>query len=252
MMMRIGTTSFIYPADILTNVRELAGKVEDVELVIFETVDQGDNYPDAQTIRELCLIAEDHNLTYTVHLPLDLNLGAETSSTDTALRVINWTSDLDPFAFVVHMDGDFSPGTIAFEHWLDHSVRTLKTMSREVSAPERICVENLESQSPSLIDALLDRTPVSCCIDVGHLWKQGLDPGPWMDAWLPRSRVIHLHGVGARDHKALSLMSHDRIDPVIDRLTNGFSGVLTLEVFNEQDLRDSLIALKGSLARIRQ
>ncbi len=57
--MRLGTTSYIYPADIITNVRRLAGKVQDVELVIFE-LDEGSNgLPDDDTIAELNALSAD-------------------------------------------------------------------------------------------------------------------------------------------------------------------------------------------------
>ena len=36
---RLGTTSYIIPADILPNVRYLADKVDDIELVLFEADD---------------------------------------------------------------------------------------------------------------------------------------------------------------------------------------------------------------------
>jgi hypothetical protein len=62
--MRLGTTSYIYPADIITNVRRLAGKVQDVELVIFEFDEGSNSLPDDDTIAELnALSAAD--MTYT-------------------------------------------------------------------------------------------------------------------------------------------------------------------------------------------
>jgi len=42
---RLGTTSYVIPADILANVRHLAGKVQDVELVLFEVDDGPNNLP---------------------------------------------------------------------------------------------------------------------------------------------------------------------------------------------------------------
>ena len=45
-MFRIGTTSYIIPAGILPNVRHLAGRVSDIQLVLFETDEQGSNLPD--------------------------------------------------------------------------------------------------------------------------------------------------------------------------------------------------------------
>ncbi len=68
--MRLGTTSYIYPADIITNVRRLAGKGQDVELVIFELDEGSSVLPDDDTIAELSSLGAEHDMTYTVHLPL--------------------------------------------------------------------------------------------------------------------------------------------------------------------------------------
>ena len=76
-MFRIGTTSYIIPADILPNVEYLAPQVDDVELVLFETDEYGSNLPDAALRGRLAELAHAHALTYTVHLPLDLRLGDE-------------------------------------------------------------------------------------------------------------------------------------------------------------------------------
>ncbi len=60
---RLGTTSYIIPADILSNVRYLAGKVRDVELVLFDVDDGMNNLPSKEEIDELRRIGSD--LTYT-------------------------------------------------------------------------------------------------------------------------------------------------------------------------------------------
>ena len=74
---RIGTTSYIIPDEIIPNVRYLAGLVDDIELVLFEVDDGPNNLPDAAAIKELQSLAARHQLTYTVHLPLDLQLAGE-------------------------------------------------------------------------------------------------------------------------------------------------------------------------------
>jgi len=78
--MRLGTTSYIYPADIITNVRRLAGKVQDVELVIFEPEECSSGLPDDGTIAELNSLGAEHGMTYIVHLPLGLGLADEQAS----------------------------------------------------------------------------------------------------------------------------------------------------------------------------
>ncbi|RME36673.1 MAG: hypothetical protein D6793_05375 [Thermoflexia bacterium] len=76
MNFRLGSTSYVYPADILPNVQRLAGLVEDVELVLFE-IPQASNLPDIRTIEGLREVARRYRISYTVHLPTDLQLGAE-------------------------------------------------------------------------------------------------------------------------------------------------------------------------------
>jgi hypothetical protein len=67
---RLGTTSYIIPAELLPNVIYLADKVDDIELVLFES-DEISNLPDAATVKILKETAEQSDLTYTIHLPMD-------------------------------------------------------------------------------------------------------------------------------------------------------------------------------------
>lgn len=247
--MRLGTTSYIYPADITTNVRRLAGTVMDVELVIFECDEYGSNLPDKETIDGLIHLAENHDLTYTVHLPLDLRLADEDPLIEKAVRVMRCTMPLTPHGFILHLDGAGGGESLSQHRWTENCLRSLAFLSGEVADETKLCVENLEDQSPERMDGILERTGVSCCIDVGHLWKQGLDPLPCLDRWLPRSSTIHLHGMGSRDHKRLSLVPQEKLDAVVGRLLGNFHGVVTLEVFSEDDLAESLRAFNASVRR---
>jgi len=250
--MRLGTTSYIYPADIITNVRRLAGRVQDVELVLFEA-DEDNNLPDRQTVAELKKIASDYRMTYTVHLPLDLRLAAgdNSGSIQKARRVVSATADLSPYGFIVHLEDENHNVGLDPGRWVENSAASLEQLAVEIGDPTRICAENLENHSPLLLDGLLERVPVSYCADVGHLWKQRLDPMPHLERWLPRIGVVHIHGIRARDHEALSLIGAEKVDPVVKILDVGFRGVLTFEVFADTDLQDSLDALERSLQRVR-
>ncbi|HMK35162.1 MAG TPA: cobamide remodeling phosphodiesterase CbiR [Desulfomonilaceae bacterium] len=249
--MRLGTTSYIYPADMLTNVRKLADKIDDIELVIFQA-DAEDNLPDASTIDELLRVASDHDLTYTVHLPLDLCMADSNPSVEKAVRVIRATQPLRPYAYIVHLDGGSPEKVIPAGLHLKNSLCSLETLCAESGELENVCVENLDNQPPELIDAILERITVSSCVDVGHLWKQGLDPLPPLKRWIGRARVVHMHGVGTRDHKRLSLITGEKLDPVVEFLDSQFDGVLTFEIFSERDLTDSLKAFHRSVERIKK
>jgi sugar phosphate isomerase/epimerase len=245
---RLGTTSYIVPDDILPNARYLAGKVRDIELILFEVDDGPNNLPSTQVIGELREIASDHDLTYTVHLPLDLKLGEDGSARDQSLvkakRVIDCTRGLDPWAYVLHLDGrEVRTSTDAelIRRWQNRSVRALEIVSEWAGSADRLAVENLETYPLDFIQPVLDRIPVSRCVDVGHLWLDGHDPIPYLRAALPRTRVVHLHGIAGRDHRSLAFMPRQHVHAVLDELRRAnYSGVLTLEIFSEEDFISSM------------
>ncbi|PJF30363.1 MAG: xylose isomerase [Candidatus Thermofonsia Clade 1 bacterium] len=251
---RVGSTSYVYPDDILPNVERLAadGDVGDIELILFEVDDGATNLPDPRTVERLGALAAQHNLTYSVHLPLDLALAADGSAQHQSLfkaeRVIRLTQPLMPSAYVFHLDGQ----GVEAPNWVDRALRALEIVISWVGEPSLLAVENLETWSPHYLDPILARLPISRTTDIGHLWKMGVEPLSVLEAWLPRTRVIHLHGVGERDHKSLALMSADQLDPVIAALLRApYRGVLTLEVFETSDFFSSRAALLESVARVQ-
>ena len=130
---RLGTTSYIIPADIVPNVHYLAGKVQDVQLVLFEVDDGPNNLPAPAQIAELRSLAQAHGMSYTVHLPLDLRLAEDGSprhvSLEKARRVIDCTRALEPWAYVLHLDGRSLLGGASPQdtrHWQDQAVQALE------------------------------------------------------------------------------------------------------------------------------
>jgi sugar phosphate isomerase/epimerase len=249
---RLGTTSYIIPADILPNARYLAGKVRDIELILFEVDDGPNNLPSSEVIDQLLQIANQHDLTYTVHLPLDLKLGEDGSQQDLSLvkakRVIDCTRGLDPWAYVMHLDGRLvrtSTDAELIRRWQDQSVRALELVAEWTGSAEKLAVENLETYPLDFIKPVLDRIPVSWCVDIGHLWLDHHDPIPYLQAALPRTRVVHLHGIAERDHRSLAFMPQEKVGQVWDELIRAnYEGVLTLEIFSEEDFISSLEVIK--------
>lgn len=243
---RLGTTSYIIPDDILPNARYLAGKVRDIELILFEVDEGPNNLPLPDVIEELKQIAHEHDMTYTVHLPLDLKLGADGSdeSLVKAKRVMDCVRGLDPWAYILHLDGKSvrtSTDTEAIKQWQDRSLRALEIVSEWAGGAEKLTVENLETYPLDFIQPVLDRISVSRCVDIGHLWLDGHDPIPYLQTALPRTRVVHIHGLAERDHRSLAFMPEEKVRAVWDELLRAkYEGVLTLEIFSEEDFMSSM------------
>jgi sugar phosphate isomerase/epimerase len=247
---RLGTTSYIIPAELLPNVIYLADKVDDIELVLFES-DEISNLPDAATVKRLKEVADRSDLTYTVHLPFDTWMGHEEASVrersvDKCLRVIDRTSPLSPFAYVLHFHGD-QRGEIPspdLERWIDGHRRSVERLLQDVNSQD-LCVETLDYPYTVIEDIISDYN-LSVCLDIGHLLLCGHAPEDYLDRYLPRTRVLHLHGIeDGYDHRSLSFLPAGLLTTLIDRLGNGSnnSRVLTMEIFDEGALNQSLDVL---------
>lgn len=251
---RLGTTSYIIPADILPNLYYLAGKVRDVELVLFEVDDGPNNLPTPTQVEEMKALAREHGLTCTIHLPLDLRLANDGSprhiSLEKARRVIECTRPLDPWAYVLHLDGKAvrdNPAPEAYLRWLEQAETSLRQVGEWAGGPEKLAVENLEGYPLDFYEAVFERVPVSRCVDLGHLWLDGHDPLPYLRRALARTRIIHIHGLAERDHRSLAFLAPERLRAVLDELIHArYDGVLTIEVFSEEDFLSSLQALEAA------
>ena len=178
-----------------------------------------------------------------------------------AQQVIDLTLPLDPLAWVCHLDGrsvrHMRPGAPDLSRTMHASGRTgsrrlLPRSSRYVPGrvtASRVAVENLEGYPPDFVVPVVARTPGGRCLDVGHLWLDGIDPLPHLDAALPRLRVLHLHGVEPQrktDHCSLAYADPAQLDAVLGRLLAAdYSGVVCLEVFEEEDFHSSLGSVGG-------
>ena len=262
---RVGTTSYIVQDGLTGNARFLAPIVQDMQLVLFDLPEGPINLPDPATVAELAAIGQAGDLGYTVHLIADVRLGPDGSTAHPSLaaarRVIRDTLPLNPTAFVFHAEGRAvqSPETPAHRvaAWQTQAVAALNLVAEMAGSGDRLAVENLEGYPLDRLPPVADRAKVGRCVDIGHLWLDGHDPVPYLAAALPRTRVVHLHGVTEaagrrRDHVSLAHMAPAQLDPVIALLmAEHFSGVVTLEIFEEADFHSSLAALVESVGRIR-
>ncbi|MDY4610412.1 MAG: cobamide remodeling phosphodiesterase CbiR [Sphaerochaetaceae bacterium] len=262
---RLGTSSYILPDDILPNVRYLADKVDDVELVLFESKEAG-NLPTKAVVRELRELASAHGLTYTVHFPLDVYPGAadaaERSRTlETYKKIIGLTEGLSPFGYVLHLTPDMygERPSADIPRWLDNLDRSLEVLLRTgLVESHMLCAETL-SYPFELVLPLVERYDLAVTLDIGHVWLMGHDAAANCASLLGRARICHLHGVsglaaeGGRDHQGLSATEPVKVESFLRALATRIRAdrthrVLTLEVFSQEHLENSLQVLEESRA----
>ncbi|HEY2744581.1 MAG TPA: cobamide remodeling phosphodiesterase CbiR [Polyangia bacterium] len=250
--MRLGTTSCIWHDYMLPNVVRLAGRVDDVELLVFDV--ESDLPPPADVAR-LGELGRAHALSYTVHTPLDASLASADDArrargVDKVRRAIAWGAPLAPLAYTVHVylgDGehDLTPPS-DLDAWRDRARRSLETILADL--PSRaLCVECIDYDF-SLIAPVVRALDLSVSLDVGHLLRDGRSLRAAVDEWLPRARILQVHGTrpDGRDHKSLTHAPRGEIEWLFGTLRERqFDGVVTLEVFDPDDLESSLALVRS-------
>jgi len=257
---RFGTTSYIIAADIIPNVEYLKDKVDDIELVLFES-DEFSNLPSAEDMQRLAALADEHELTYSVHLPLDVYMGhplrAERErSAGKCLRIMELTENLPKSAYVLHFEA--GPGVDingfsdaereSFTDAVDDSSRMF--LDRIGVEPSMICVENL-NYPYEWIWPIVEEYGFSVTLDVGHLEYYGFSTSEYLSRYLSRAKVLHMHGTReGKDHNSLSYMNPAALDMVMQalELDSGNERVFTLEIFSEEDFNTSSITMQQFFA----
>lgn len=248
---RIGTTSFVHPAGWLENARRLAGRVRDVEILLFEPP-TAETAPSAREIRELAALVRSDGLTYCVHAPI-VPLAAEDearrcAAVEAVRRAMEITAPLAPHAVVLHVERDGSPGVheaADLAAWRARAERSLRELLARGAAPSALAVETLDYDF-ALVEPVVEALGLSVALDVGHLARDGVPMGPVLAQNLFRARVVHWHGTdpSGRDHRSLRHFPRGPAVELVRTLARtGWAGVVTLEVFRESDLDDSLAVL---------
>jgi sugar phosphate isomerase/epimerase len=232
------------------NAERLAPVFDDIELVFFQSANVC-NFPDHGVIALLRQLSEKYGTTYTVHFPIDKKAGASGKPErddfiEQVERLMELTQPLKPFGYILHLEGICRHSSGADKkRWLECAYQSC---GRIASIPgldaSRICVENLDYPS-AWHEKMAATFGFSLCCDLGHmfLYKENIEKT--VPDLLPRVRVIHLHGVfDGKDH--VSLAKHDRaqLAPVIRDILPFFSGVVTLETFNDPDTSGSVETIK--------
>lgn len=255
---RLGATSYIIPDDIIPNLRYLSGRVDDVELVLFEW-DGWSNMPSPKDVAEMARMAQAHGLSYTVHLPLDTRLGSPNeaeriASIGKCRRVMDLMGPVRPFAWILHLHGDRrgDPPTDDPARWLAQNRQSLLELLNVTAVnPRTICVETLDYDF-NRVAALVETLDLSVCLDIGHLLANGRDVPTHLNRWFERARVFHLHGVQTDgvDHRHIGHIPEGLLEDLAYRLAQlpaGDTRVMTIEVFGEADFEDSMRVLLARL-----
>lgn len=253
--LKLGATSFLKQDYYVPAVRFAASVCDDIALLVSEPGEKGEYLITKQEVAEIARIADGEGVVFNIHLPTDAHFETE-KSRRRIVEEIRMAADrvgcLQPHSWVLHIEYPSLTEKYIYADRESHE-RTAVALAEIASflpSPEYLAIENIETFPIDFWDKWLEQTPYSRCFDIGHVWKEGLNPEDYWPEWSPRIRMCHLHGLGTRDHQSLKYMSHDRLDAIMHRLwEDRFDGAVTMEVFNFDDFRTSHEALLLSYER---
>ncbi|MBL7179971.1 MAG: cobamide remodeling phosphodiesterase CbiR [Pseudomonadota bacterium] len=240
---KLGATSFTYPDHIIPNIKMLGPYLDEIELLLFESAPS--SLPSRADINEIRRLAAAFDLTYNIHLPLDISLGAPDPSRrqadlETIKHIIDLTASLSPSTRTLHLpydETDAEPERI--QRWRERLCQSIKQLLAAGIDSESISIENLDYPF-EWVEAILNDFNLSVCIDIGHLMVNQYDVEAAFDKYHAKTTIIHLHGVeNNQDHLSLDRMSPEKTEIIIKKLQR-FGQVVSLEVFSYEKLVGSL------------
>jgi len=204
---RIGTTSFIYPAGYAQNVAMLGPFLDEIELLFYESVHEN-SLPSADEIQELKNLADGLNLSFNIHLPIDIFLGDPNPSVrmhgvDTLKRIFERTRPLSPTTNTLHLvQRENISREDSFKKWHDSIRWSMERLIGKDIHGRDLSVENLFYPF-DMVEAVIHEFHLSVCLDIGHLVMVDADIEKAFDSWPEKTAIVHLHGVkNQQDHLA--------------------------------------------------
>jgi sugar phosphate isomerase/epimerase len=241
---KLATTSFIYPDEYIPNVKMLGKYFDEIELLLFESINI-DTLLSGAVINELKRLATDLKIDYDVHLPMDISISDhDTHNQRHALSMLNQiierVSPLAPTTYCLHVpynETDFKSHNI--KKWQARVKSNLEKLLDIGVDASRITVENLDYPIDLVAEIALELN-FSICLDAGHLIHHDYDVADAFNRYFSKISVMHLHGVeNNQDHVSLDRLSEERFHPIM-KILKRFAGVVSLEVFSFNDLNASL------------
>jgi sugar phosphate isomerase/epimerase len=251
---KLGTTSYIYNDRVLPNVTFLAPFLDEIELILFES-ESRDNLFNEEEIQTLLKLSSDHHLGFNIHLPLDIFLGDKSEAVrkdgvSVVKRMIERTLPLNPSVYTLHLgrrnkNGEEEPD---IEIWQKHILQSIEEIARVKIEMNRISIETLE-YSFAWIEDMVKEFGFSICLDIGHILTYAQDLKLYLDKYLPKASIIHLHGFQRGiDHLGIDQLSESALETIFTHLRN-YHGIVSLEVFSIEDLKRSLVTLEEKWGR---
>ncbi len=129
------------------------------------------------------------------------------------------------------------------EAWRQRVSRSLNEILNNGVEAKRISIETL-AYPFEWIEDMVSQGGFSICLDIGHILTHGYDLGHYLESYLSRTSIVHLHGVHkGSDHLGIEKLPEPDLNLILSALRH-YHGVVSIEVFSINALESSLSILE--------
>jgi sugar phosphate isomerase/epimerase len=203
-------------------------------------------------LNELKKIKIKNDISYIVHLPIDLNLlnsskNDSQKSLEIIYKIINKTQDLKIDKYILHIDkshdNKYLKVDLSNENYdlFNNILNKINTNFKEIK--KKILIENLSYDLVHFKD-IINNYNFNICLDIGHLYMHNHNLNNFINEFMEKIKVVHLYGFNEKkDHLSLDNIDNT-IFPKIKKILLDYKETVIIEVFNKVDLKKSLKFLK--------
>lgn len=222
--------------------------VDEIELILFES--NPESLPTGREVKTLETLSKDLDITYNIHLPLDVYLGSHDDtqrkeSIEILNAIFNHTAPLNPTTHTLHLEYNGLPDDEENrKRWKSLLFMSFEDFRSEGISGESISIETL-SYPLNWLNDIIEEFNLCVCMDVGHLLLTGISLSDMYKKYCDRISIYHVHGVkGGRDHQSVNHLSEATWNELLNMLKR-FQGVVSMEVFSLDHLSRSLNAFEN-------
>lgn len=255
---KLSTTSYVVPDYIVENVKIIGSFFDEIEILVFES--RQNVLPTKKEIKDLLKLSQDLNVGYNVHLPIDISINSDNirkrnQAQNTIEKILELFAVLNPSTHTLHLEMPLynRKNDDTIKQWYNITHESLTSLQSRLVSLKKISFETLDYPF-AFIEPFVSEFDLEICIDLGHHIKYGYDFQKVFANNKSRTPIIHLHGVEKqknllKDHLSIDKLKKEVLEKIMIMLNN-YTGIVSIEVFNFENLQNSLKTLSRTFKEI--
>lgn len=244
---KLAATSYVWPADILTNIERLKDYVKGIQLVLFELPEES-NLPNEIEVAKLNELKQRYELSYFIHLPLNLDIYNTDRFVKETGKFIEIGKSINAELYILHLNLAEKYSKYQYHSGLSNKElkkfysagkSSLDALFNKYQVKDTLLIENI-NYPIEWLDFFVFKCGMNICLDIGHLFLHN-DEISLVKKYSEKIKLIHLHDLNEKGADHSELKNYKRISSAFDVLQEiNYKKFIVLELFDTSKFFDSL------------